>query len=131
MHGWLRLPEPPCPRCCRVDRNFRTFTPVVPYPDYRLQITHPPPYLYGLVILVAALELLALPPVEMGTACGTDAETAVVTREPITAGESATMVLRPTRAGTYAFYCDKKLLFFPSHREKEMEGQIEVTAESG
>jgi uncharacterized cupredoxin-like copper-binding protein len=49
----------------------------------------------------------------------------------VSAGESATIVLRPTRPGTYAFYCDKKFLFFPSHREKGMEGQIEVTPGSG
>jgi len=33
----------------------------------------------------------------------------------------------PTKTGTYPFYCDKKLLFFESHREKGMEGTIEVT----
>ena len=49
----------------------------------------------------------------------------------IPAGKSAAIVLRPTRPGTYAFYCDKKFLFFPSHREKGMEGQIEVTPGSG
>jgi plastocyanin len=48
----------------------------------------------------------------------------------VSAGESATIVLRPTRPGTYTFYCDKKFLFFASHREKGMEGQIEVTAGS-
>ena len=48
----------------------------------------------------------------------------------VPAGESVTVVLRPTRPGTYAFYCDKQLLFFESHREKGMEGQIEVTAGS-
>jgi plastocyanin domain-containing protein len=32
----------------------------------------------------------------------------------------------PTRAGIYHFYCDKKLLFFESHREKGMEGTLEV-----
>ena len=48
----------------------------------------------------------------------------------VPAGKSATIVLRPTRPGTYTFYCDKKLLFFPSHREKGMEGQIDVTAGS-
>ncbi len=45
-------------------------------------------------------------------------------------GKSATLVLRPTKPGTYVFYCDKKLLFFASHREKGMEGKIEVTAGS-
>ena len=33
----------------------------------------------------------------------------------------------PTKTGKYPFYCDKKLLFFESHREKGMEGTIEVT----
>jgi plastocyanin len=32
----------------------------------------------------------------------------------------------PTRAGKYPIYCSKKLLFFESHREKGMEGLLEV-----
>ncbi len=32
----------------------------------------------------------------------------------------------PEKTGKYPFYCDKKLLFFKSHREKGMEGIIEV-----
>ena len=32
----------------------------------------------------------------------------------------------PTKTGAYPFYCNKKLLFFESHREKGMEGIIEV-----
>lgn len=32
----------------------------------------------------------------------------------------------PTKTGSFPMYCDKKLLFFPSHREKGMEGVIEV-----
>jgi plastocyanin domain-containing protein len=32
----------------------------------------------------------------------------------------------PTKTGTYPFYCDKKFLFFESHREKGMEGTLEV-----
>jgi plastocyanin domain-containing protein len=32
----------------------------------------------------------------------------------------------PMKAGKYPFYCDKKLLFFKSHKEKGMEGMIEV-----
>lgn len=32
----------------------------------------------------------------------------------------------PTRPGVYPFYCNKKLLFFESHREKGMEGVLEV-----
>jgi plastocyanin domain-containing protein len=33
----------------------------------------------------------------------------------------------PGKTGTFPFYCSKKLLFFASHREKGMEGTIEVT----
>jgi plastocyanin domain-containing protein len=32
----------------------------------------------------------------------------------------------PGKTGVYPFYCSKKLLFFESHREKGMEGLIEV-----
>ncbi len=49
----------------------------------------------------------------------------------VSAGKSVTIVLRPTRPGTYTFYCDKQFLFFESHREKGMEGQIKVTVGSG
>jgi plastocyanin domain-containing protein len=32
----------------------------------------------------------------------------------------------PTAIGKYPFYCKNKLLFFKSHREKGMEGMLEV-----
>ena len=32
----------------------------------------------------------------------------------------------PTKAGKYPFYCDKRLLFFKSHKDKGMEGVLEV-----
>ncbi len=32
----------------------------------------------------------------------------------------------PEKTGKYPFFCDKKLLFFKSHREKGMEGVLEV-----
>jgi len=32
----------------------------------------------------------------------------------------------PTSTGSYPFYCSKKFLFFESHREKGMEGVLEV-----
>lgn len=38
-----------------------------------------------------------------------------------------TIRFTPTRAGEYQFYCDKKLIFSRSHREKGMEGTLEVT----
>ena len=37
-----------------------------------------------------------------------------------------TITFTPKRPGRHPFYCDKKLLFFPSHREKGMEGRLEV-----
>lgn len=37
-----------------------------------------------------------------------------------------TISFTPTRPGKYTFYCDKKLLFFKSHRERGMEGVMEV-----
>src|SRR3990167_5120631 len=33
----------------------------------------------------------------------------------------------PKKVGEYQFYCDKRLLFFKSHREKGMKGVLEVT----
>lgn len=42
------------------------------------------------------------------------------------ATESKIVRFTPTRAGTYAIYCDKKLLFFANHREKGMEGVLQV-----
>ena len=37
-----------------------------------------------------------------------------------------TITFTPTLPGHYPFYCNKKLLFFPSHRNKGMEGVLEV-----
>ncbi len=36
------------------------------------------------------------------------------------------MRFTPTKTGEFPFYCDKKLLFFESHREKGMRGTLEV-----
>ena len=47
-------------------------------------------------------------------------------REAIPAGGSATVRFTPMVPGTFAIYCDKKLPFFKSHREKGMEGVLEV-----
>ena len=45
----------------------------------------------------------------------------------VSLGEEPKVVkFTPTRTGTYPFYCAKKLLFFESHREKGMEGVLEV-----
>jgi plastocyanin domain-containing protein len=37
-----------------------------------------------------------------------------------------TVRFTPDKPGKYTFYCDKKLLFFKSHRDRGMEGVIEV-----
>lgn len=36
------------------------------------------------------------------------------------------MRFTPTKTGKFEFYCDKKLLFFESHRDKGMVGTLEV-----
>lgn len=46
--------------------------------------------------------------------------------QDVGAGKTATVKFTPMHPGTYPFYCDKKLLFFASHREKGMEGRLEV-----
>ena len=47
-------------------------------------------------------------------------------REAIPAGGSVTVRFTPMVPGTFTIYCDKKLPFFKSHREKGMEGVLEV-----
>jgi plastocyanin len=37
-----------------------------------------------------------------------------------------TIRFTPTKTGKYEFSCDKKLLFFKSHKDKGMEGMLEV-----
>lgn len=40
--------------------------------------------------------------------------------------DAKTFVFTPTLVGEHPFYCRNKLLFFKSHREKGMEGVLEV-----
>jgi plastocyanin len=47
-------------------------------------------------------------------------------REEVPAGERLTIKFTPAVPGSFALYCDKKLLFFKSHRERGMEGVLEV-----
>jgi plastocyanin len=42
------------------------------------------------------------------------------------ATEPKTIRFTPTKPGSYPIYCSKKLLFFESHRDKGMEGILEV-----
>ena len=44
----------------------------------------------------------------------------------ISSGESQSHPLTLTEPGIYSFYCDKQLFFFPTHREKGMEGRFIV-----
>jgi len=46
--------------------------------------------------------------------------------QDVGAGKTAAVRFTPTVPGVFTFYCDKKLLFFASHREKGMEGRLEV-----
>ena len=46
--------------------------------------------------------------------------------EDVKAGKSATVIFIPDKPGVYEFYCDKKLPFSASHREKGMIGKLEV-----
>jgi plastocyanin domain-containing protein len=40
--------------------------------------------------------------------------------------DSRTIKFIPSKTGKYAMYCDKRFLFFKSHRERGMEGVLEV-----
>ena len=44
----------------------------------------------------------------------------------ISSGESQSHTLTLSEPGIYPFYCDKQLLFFPTHREEGMEGRLIV-----
>jgi plastocyanin domain-containing protein len=46
--------------------------------------------------------------------------------QEVGAGKTVVVRFTPTQTGMFTFYCDKKLLFFASHREKGMEGKLEV-----
>ncbi len=46
--------------------------------------------------------------------------------QDVGAGKTVAVRFTPIQPGVYLFYCDKKLLFLPSHREKGMEGRLEV-----
>ncbi len=44
----------------------------------------------------------------------------------VDAGDRVTIRFVAQTPGTYTFYCDKQLLFFPSHQEEGMEGRLDV-----
>src|SRR5678809_603216 len=47
-------------------------------------------------------------------------------RAEVNAGETQTVRFTPLQSGNVTFYCDKKLLFFKSHRERGQEGHLEI-----
>jgi plastocyanin domain-containing protein len=50
----------------------------------------------------------------------------IAIEEDVGHSEPTRVRFTPTKAGTYLFYCDRKLPFRPSHREQGMEGRLEV-----
>jgi plastocyanin len=46
--------------------------------------------------------------------------------QDVKAGNTVKVRITPTQPGVFLYYCDKKLLFLASHREKGMEGRLEV-----
>lgn len=46
--------------------------------------------------------------------------------ETVWGGKTVTVKFTPAQAGTFTFYCDKRLWPMPSHRDKGMEGKLEV-----
>jgi heme/copper-type cytochrome/quinol oxidase subunit 2 len=46
--------------------------------------------------------------------------------QDVGAGKTVTITFTPTQPGTFPIYCDKRLWPLPSHRDKGMEGQLEV-----
>ena len=56
----------------------------------------------------------------------TDPASGLHVHAEVSAGESQTVSFTPNQRGTFTFYCEKKLLFFKSHRERGQEGHLEV-----
>jgi heme/copper-type cytochrome/quinol oxidase subunit 2 len=46
--------------------------------------------------------------------------------QDVSAGKTVTVTFTPTQPGTFPIYCDKRLWPLPSHRNKGMEGTLEV-----
>ena len=46
--------------------------------------------------------------------------------QDVSAGKTVTLKFTPTQPGTFPIYCDKRLWPLPSHRDKGMEGKLEV-----
>ncbi|MDP1769388.1 MAG: cupredoxin domain-containing protein [Nitrospirota bacterium] len=46
--------------------------------------------------------------------------------QDVSADKTVTIKFTPTQPGTFPIYCDKRLWPLPSHRDKGMEGKLEV-----
>ena len=46
--------------------------------------------------------------------------------QDVSAGKTAIVKFTPRQSGTFPIYCDKRLWPLPSHRDKGMEGKLEV-----
>ncbi len=46
--------------------------------------------------------------------------------QDLSAGKTVIITFTPTQPGIFPIYCDKRLWPFPSHRDKGMEGKLEV-----
>jgi heme/copper-type cytochrome/quinol oxidase subunit 2 len=46
--------------------------------------------------------------------------------QDVGAGKTVILTFTPTQPGTFPIYCDKRLWPLPSHRDKGMEGKLEV-----
>jgi heme/copper-type cytochrome/quinol oxidase subunit 2 len=46
--------------------------------------------------------------------------------QDVSAGKTVTITFTPAQTGTFPIYCDKRLWPLPSHRDKGMEGRLEV-----
>ena len=46
--------------------------------------------------------------------------------QDVSAGKTVTITFTATQPGTFPIYCDKRLWPLPSHRDKGMEGKLEV-----
>lgn len=55
-----------------------------------------------------------------------DATAGLSVEQDVSAGKTVVVTFTPTQPGTFAIYCDKRLWPFPSHRDKGMEGTLEV-----
>lgn len=53
-------------------------------------------------------------------------EAGVDVKVDLSGGKSGSVSFTATKAGTYEVNCDKKLLFFESHKEKGMHGKLVV-----